>query len=261
MRLLDPARIARLRQKQEAAFTPVFLHRPLAILFLIPSADWAWLTPNRITTISIVMRLVTAALVWPEAWGGLADSPATLWTAAILWHLGSVFDAMDGALARYRGIASAFGRYYDKISDRLITLTLMVAIGARAYLHTDDARYLVAAMVYVSLTGTLSTAKWITLGILTDLEGKAKVEDPTERPAPERTLAQWAGHLLYRAHRIVVVTEVDLPLWGSIALLTGKEHWLVVVTAALTTPYVLLEVVKQGRSIVRAEQAKLAAKG
>ncbi|MCA9601383.1 MAG: CDP-alcohol phosphatidyltransferase family protein, partial [Myxococcales bacterium] len=140
-RLFAKERIAKLRQKQESSFTPIFLHRPLAILFLIPTADIAWVTPNRITFVSTIMRFITAALLWPEAMGGIHETPATLWTAILLWHLGSVFDAMDGALARYRGTSSAFGRFIDKVPDRMIALALVLSISARAYVETNEVLY------------------------------------------------------------------------------------------------------------------------
>ena len=121
---LAPERLARLRQKLELSFMPIFLHRPLAILLLIPTADLPWVTPNRLTTVSVLLRFAVAALLWPEAWGGPADSAALIWTAVAFWHLGCVLDAADGTLARYRGESTLFGRYYDKISDRLVTLAL-----------------------------------------------------------------------------------------------------------------------------------------
>ncbi|MCH2111033.1 MAG: hypothetical protein MK135_17075, partial [Polyangiaceae bacterium] len=62
-RLLAPERLARLRQKQESTFTPIFLHRPMAILLLIPTADIPWVTPDRLTTLNIILRVVAAFLI------------------------------------------------------------------------------------------------------------------------------------------------------------------------------------------------------
>lgn len=237
--LLDPARIARLRQKQETAFAPIFLHRPLAILFLIPTADIRWITPNRLTTISILMRLVTAWLMLPERFYGPAESTTTLVVAAVLWQLGCVLDAMDGALARYRGASSALGRYYDKVSDRVLSLALVIALTLRPLARDDELLPLVLGAIYVSLTGTLSVAKWIEIGIKADMKILGGSADPEEVGAPRRTLLDWLKYLAWSSRTAIVVSEVDLPLWGSIALLTGTEKWLFYYLGAFIVPYSL----------------------
>jgi phosphatidylglycerophosphate synthase len=255
-RWLDPARIARLRQKQENSFTPVFLHRPMAILLLIPLADVPWITPNRLTTLSVLMRVLVAYLIWPESLGGLHETPALVWTAIGLWHLGSSLDAADGTLARYRGAGSQFGRYYDKVSDRLITLCLVLALSARVFEQTGQVHFVLLAMVYVGLMSATSVAKWIDLGLQFEMNRNAqKVADPWERPAPARTPLQWAAYLVWSLRYAFVVTEMDLPLWGSIALLTGREDWLFYYLGAFSVPYALYTVFDRGRNVVRTERA------
>lgn len=255
-RLLDPARLAKLRQKQENSFTPIFLHRPLAILALIPTADIGWITPNRITTVSVLMRLVTAYLIFPERFGGPRGSTATLVWAVALWHVGSVLDAMDGALARYRGQSSAFGRFYDKISDRLISLVLVLALALRPFDRTGDILPLVLGTIYVSLTGTTSTAKWIDIGIRAELKLESSASDPLEREAPRRSFGQWLLYLLWSLRTMVVVTEMDLPLWGSVALLTGREPWLFFYLGLFIIPYALITLFIRGRSLVQLDQQR-----
>lgn len=253
--LLDPARIARLRQKQETAFTPIFLHRPLAILFLIPLADIRWITPNRITTVSIVMRLVTAWLILPERFYGPHETTGVLVAAVVLWHLGSVLDAMDGALARYRGVSSALGRYYDKVSDRVLSLALVLALGLRPVAHAEELLPFVLGAIYVSMTGILSSAKWIEIGIKADMNVGGGAADPEEVAAPRRTLREWLRYLAWSARTVVVVGEVDLPLWGSIALLTGTEKWLFYYLGAFIVPYTLGALFARGLRLHRLDLA------
>ncbi len=259
--LLDPQRLARLRQKQETSFTPIFLHRPLAILFLIPTADIAWITPNGITYVSIVMRFITAALLWPESFGGVHETPTTLFVALGLWHLGSVLDAMDGALARYRGLSSGYGRYIDKVPDRIIALVTIMALAARAYVQTDGVIYVFCAMVYVSLTGVTSVAKWVHIGIEADMKRGATAADPIEKPAPKRTPLQWVLYGLWSLRTIVVVTEMDLPLWGTVAVLMHRETWLLTYLALFITPYTVGVLTIRGAAIWRMDRdrAKLQA--
>jgi phosphatidylglycerophosphate synthase len=244
------SKLTRLRQKQESSFTPIFLHRPLAILFLLPTADLPFVTPNLLTTLSVLLRFVVAYLILPERFGGPAESMATLIWATVLWHLGGVLDAMDGTLARYRGKGTAFGRYYDKISDRVIALCLVLALALRPFERTGDVLPLVLAMVYVSLTGTTSTAKWIEIGIRAEQgNGKGAAADPGERPAPARSFGQWVLYLLWSLRTIFVVTEMDLPLWGSLAVLFAVEPWLFYYLGAFIVPYALGTLLIRGRSI------------
>jgi phosphatidylglycerophosphate synthase len=258
---LAPERLARLRQKQENSFTPVFLHRPMAILLLIPLADVPWITPNRLTTVNVLMRFVVAYLMWPEAMGGLPESAALSWTAVGLWHLGGSLDAADGTLARYRGTGSLFGRYYDKVSDRLVTLTLVLALSARAYERTGQVHFVLLAMVYVAMMSATSVAKWIDLGLQFEMNRNAeKVTDPGERPAPSRTPLEWVKYWLWSLRYAYVVTEMDLPLWGSLALLTHREDWLFYYLAAFSVPYSIYTVVNRGRRLARTERAYRAAK-
>lgn len=254
--LLDPARLARLRQKQETSFTPIFLHRPLAILFLIPTADLAFITPNGITTVSVLMRLVTAWLMLPHRFGGPVESTATIVWAIVLWHLGSVLDAMDGALARYRGKGSALGRYYDKVSDRVLSLALVLALASRPFAETGNVLPIFLGSIYVSLTGTASVAKWIEIGIRADMGIAGGAADPEEVEAPRRTFLDWAKYLLWSARTVIVVTEVDLPLWGTLALATGKETWLFYYLGAFIVPYTLGALFVRGYRIHQLDRPK-----
>jgi phosphatidylglycerophosphate synthase len=247
--LFHPDRIARLRQKQEVAFAPVFLHRPLSILFLIFTADIKAITPNRLTTANILLRLVAAWILWPVAFGGPETTTAHLWLAVFLWHFGVVLDAADGALARYRGQGSLFGRFYDKVSDRLVTLVMMLMLSARAFAETETLNYVFMAMVYVACMSACSVAKWIELGLVAEKRGLQKSQDPGEVAAPARSFGDWIRFLLKRLPHIVIVTEMDLPVWGSIAVLTGTESWLLIYLGIYAVIYTPLAIGVRARRI------------
>lgn len=248
MGLLDKERLNKLRQKQETTFVPIFFHRPLAILMLIPTADIPWVTPNRLTTLNILMRLVAAALIWPQALGGMADTTASLWACAILWNVGGAVDAMDGALARYRGCGSNFGRFYDKVSDRLVTLVMMMAVSARAFYATDDVLYVLLAMAYVAVMSATSVAKWIELGTQ---PGGDKAQDPHEHSAPERGVGDWIAYVVRKLPTALFVSEMDLPLWGAIAVLGGWEHHLILYLTATSVPYGLFAIARRALRVYR----------
>ena len=246
MSWLDPERLAKLRQKQESAFVPALLHRPLAIAFLVPTADVAAITPDRLTTVSILMRVAAAALLWPVELGGWDWGPG-LWLAVFLWHFGCVLDAADGALARYRGLSSSFGRFYDKVSDRLITLVMGLALGARAYVDTQNVIYPLLALLYIAVHSSASVAKWTELSIVSDPGEKAV--DPLEVAAPRRSAGAWAKFLAKRLWAGFYVSEVDLPLWGSIAVLVGWEPWLLIYLCLTAVPYAMMIIIRRGRRV------------
>ena len=78
--------------------------------------------------------------------------------------------------------------------------------------------------------------------------------------APARTPLQWAIYLVWSLRYAFVVTEMDLPLWGSIALLTRHEDWLFYYLAAFSVPYALYTVYARGANVVRTERALRAKK-
>jgi phosphatidylglycerophosphate synthase len=256
MRLFDTDRLAKLRQKQENSFTPIFLHRPLAILFLYFFADVEAITPNRLTTVSIILRALVAYLILPRQWGGPEPSVGLLLIAISLWHFGCVLDAADGALARYRGKGTPFGRYYDKISDRVLSLLLMLALAGRAYFAVGRPHLLALTAIYLSLIGTTSTAKWIDLGIRAS-EGVAEqgTADPLERPSPTRTLKDWVVYVFYSLRTLPVVTEMDLPLWATVAMLFRHEDWLIYYLACFSIPYALVTLFIRGTKLYRLPKA------
>jgi archaetidylinositol phosphate synthase len=79
-------------------------------------------TPNAITTLTLVMGLLCA---WLYALGGNAAH-----FGGGLFMLACLFDHADGELARMTRRTSTFGHYYDLIADALVLTALFLGIGA-----------------------------------------------------------------------------------------------------------------------------------
>ncbi len=87
--------------------------------------DDAFNLPNMLTMLRIVMIPIVMLLLWDGTpvmnfWAGWAYTGAT------------ITDALDGYLARKRGLVSVFGKFLDPLADKLIvmaTLVLMVGMG------------------------------------------------------------------------------------------------------------------------------------
>jgi len=83
---------------------------PMANLFLSGVADWAFITPNRLTTLSFILAILTAALI-------LSGPSENLFIAGVILQFSYIIDCMDGQLARYRQTVSSTGAFLDKLSD------------------------------------------------------------------------------------------------------------------------------------------------
>jgi phosphatidylinositol phosphate synthase len=94
---------------------------------LVRLAQRRGITPNRVTVIGFAVVVVAAVLV---ALGQLV-------AGAVVLVLGSLLDAVDGALARATGSSSAFGSFLDSTLDRAAEAILYV--GLIAYFLRLDA--------------------------------------------------------------------------------------------------------------------------
>jgi phosphatidylglycerophosphate synthase len=86
-------------------------------------------TPNTITTLSLILGLLSA---WLFALGGSAAH-----LGGALFMLACLLDHADGELARMTGRSSTFGHYYDLVADALVLTALFLGIGAG--LSADEA--------------------------------------------------------------------------------------------------------------------------
>lgn len=94
---------------------------------LVRLAQRLGITPNRVTVIGFAVVVVAAVLV----------ALGQLLAGAVVLVLGSLLDAVDGALARATGLSSAFGSFLDSTLDRLAEAILYV--GLIAYFLRVDA--------------------------------------------------------------------------------------------------------------------------
>ena len=237
MKLKD--RWMKLRNYQSDDFWAMLFARPLTILFLLPIVEKKWVTPNRITVLSILTKLAGSAFVFFDRTysGGVIG--------AILLNLGLVFDNMDGTVSRFHNCPTKFGFYLDKISDA-VTMTLMFwAIGFRAYGMNYEAPFfsnkfidLIMPLMAATITYIAGYAKWVSERVLLDLKiienyRKGTLEEfgasmdrcPKWSTPPERTFTDWVKWFFYAIFSIFKVNEVDIFFWTGLALIT-EQYWL-----------------------------------
>ncbi len=113
-------------------------------------------TPNMVTTIGLLGNIAAAALI---AWAGyLAQSdPAHLRFDLITWGgvvmiLFSLFDMLDGQVARLGNMVSRFGALYDSVLDRYCEL---FNLGALSYFLIMAGYPLGALVTFIALVGSI----------------------------------------------------------------------------------------------------------
>lgn len=85
---------------------------PLANVLLQYVVDHKWITPNCITTASLLLCVIACGFIV----NGVA---LFLMIGAILLQLVFILDCLDGQLARYCDASSNFGAWYDRVTDRI----------------------------------------------------------------------------------------------------------------------------------------------
>ncbi len=111
--------------------------RPLADRVAVPVAKGLvriGATPNWLTVFGLAFVLVGVGIV-------LAGQEQL---GALVMALATVVDGLDGAVARLRGTACAFGSFLDSVADRVADAAIF---GAAAWLLRDDPLLFIVTMV------------------------------------------------------------------------------------------------------------------
>jgi len=138
-----------------------FVTSPLAILINYAVIDFKWLTPNLITLFSLITALAAAGLI---VLGGAVN----FYAAAALINISHILDCMDGQMAKYRGVASRFGNYFDKVTDQIQIFFWFAAIAYAAYSQTHEVVGVFLAFTGVTFYSLRVYVKYVTIFIEID---------------------------------------------------------------------------------------------
>lgn len=73
--------------------------------------------PNKLTTARVVMIPLFLAVLYNSCW----------MAALVIFALASVTDALDGHIARSRGLITDFGKFMDPLADKLLVTAALIA--------------------------------------------------------------------------------------------------------------------------------------
>ncbi len=112
-------------------------------------------TPNAVTTIGFLGNVAAAVVIVLAGYefthtGVLHYGLVTLAGALIIGF--SLFDMLDGQVARLGGMASTFGAMYDSVLDRYCEL---VTLGGIAYYLIQTGYFFGAVIAFVALIGSI----------------------------------------------------------------------------------------------------------
>ena len=112
-------------------------------------------TPNTVTTIGFLGNLAAAVVIVIAGYGaartGTVDWSLVTWAGALIIGF-SLFDMLDGQVARLGGMSSTFGAMYASVLDRYCELA---TLGGVAYYLIQTGSFAGAVIAFVALTGSI----------------------------------------------------------------------------------------------------------
>lgn len=121
---------------------------PLAAL-----AEMAGASPNLLSLLSMIFALAAGFLYYLSA-----GEVSLLGLAALMVLLNSIFDAVDGTLARRTGQAEPKGDFLDHVIDRYADMAILVGIVLAGYVSETWGIFAVMGVLLTSYLGTQAQA-------------------------------------------------------------------------------------------------------
>ena len=125
---------------------------------LIPLLSKMKISPNTLTIIGFIFSLITMILI----------SQGYLLISGILIIFSSVFDLLDGALARYTGNTTNFGKFFDAVIDRLSEMAIYIGLFLYFMNDTNSLLIIFISTILNQLVSYIKT-KYESIGIEGDV--------------------------------------------------------------------------------------------
>jgi len=109
-------------------------------------------TPNMMTTVGLLGNIFAAALFVYSALYVPADDYSVVGYAGLTMILFSIFDMVDGYMARTANMCSTFGAFYDSVLDRYCELFVLSGI---AFYFVQHGYSVAAVVTFLSLIGSI----------------------------------------------------------------------------------------------------------
>lgn len=237
-----------------------FVTSPIAIALNMIVVDWPILTPNRITVLSLLAGLIASLLIVN---GGFHSF---VW-AVIFLHLSHILDCMDGQMAKYRGISTPFGSYFDKVTDQLKVFLFFGAAAYAAYRQTGDVTAVFLGFIGVSFYFIRVYVKYLTIfiemendpGYLAEcstVAAKGRLANKTRSSSGIRNAVLW---FLREQRKFFLFNEAVLIFLISFGLLFNMLMEILWLFAVSQVYYGLRRSYQRGLQIYESQHAELLA--
>lgn len=137
--------------KRDDQLLPKLFVRPIAnrIVGLIGDSR---ITPNQISLFSFMLSLIAMLCI-------LQPGYLPLFIAGVIIQISWIFDSVDGQLARYKGIKTAFGGWLDMMLDVIKLNLLPLFVGWRYYAETENIIWLITGFT-IGFFFSIQTIIW-----------------------------------------------------------------------------------------------------
>lgn len=161
-------------------------------------------TPNMVTTIGLIGNLIAAGMFIYSALYVPADDYSVVGWAGALILGASIFDMVDGYLARTGNMCSTFGAFYDSVLDRFCELFTLSGIAFYFMKHGYEVETVVT---FLSLIGSIMVSYVRARAEGLDIECKVGLMQ-----RPERVVVTSLGAILCGTLANTVRDSFD-PVW------------------------------------------------
>lgn len=161
-------------------------------------------TPNMMTTVGLLGNIFAAALFIYSALYVPADDYSVVGYAGLVILLFSIFDMVDGYMARTANMCSVFGAFYDSVLDRYCELFTLSGI---AFYFVQHGYALGAIATFLSLIGSIMVSYVRARAEGLDVECKVGLMQRPERVVLTSLGAMLCGLLA------PVVQDTFSPVW------------------------------------------------
>lgn len=175
-------------------------------------------TPNMMTTVGLIGNIAAAAAVVMAAYGarleaamGMPQRYTLLGWGGVLTLLFSIFDMVDGRMARTAHMETRFGAFYDSVLDRYCELAMLSAI---AFFFMLLGHHAFALATFLALVGSVMVSYVRARGEALGCDCHVGLMQ-----RPERVVVTTLGLLLTPLLHDVVAPWLD-PLWLLAAPMT-----------------------------------------
>jgi archaetidylinositol phosphate synthase len=113
------------------------------------------LSPNLLSWVSVTLAALTGILLFLS---GRISGALALLAALIALSMSSLFDALDGKVARIRGVASKRGDFLDHVLDRYADIFIITGVFFSVYAREWVALFALLGILLTSYMGTQAQA-------------------------------------------------------------------------------------------------------